>query len=210
MPTCDTNSKPLYDTAKSTFVAAAATYELCTGQNPTAYPPPSESLQPISSQAQSNTKEAAELKVKFEKNKTIYSNMLQTVKVMKAAAEPLTEYRTILNKQLNDKQTINAKLETKISTGANEFNGVAAEFEDLSNTGPFGFANTKLGVGYVFLGMYSLFFIVLGIVLFVRFKNSLGTIPMLVIVILLLIAAGLIEYFLLLYPIINTPNSLLF
>jgi hypothetical protein len=210
MPTCDSNSQALYNTAQSTFVEAAATYGLCTAQNPTTYPSPSKSLQPTSSQAQSNTKDTVELKAKFEGNKVIYSNMVQTVKVMMAAAEPLTEYRTILNKQLNEKQTINTKLETKIATGANEFNGVAVEFEDLSHTGPFGFSNIKRGVGYTFLAMYNLFFLVLGIVLFVRFKNSLGTILMIVIVILLLITAGLIEYFFLLYPIVNAPNALLF
>jgi hypothetical protein len=207
---CNDNSKPIYQTAENSFRQAATAYALCTAQNPSTYTPPSNSLQPTSSQSQSNAMQTAELKTKFEGNKIIYSNMLQTVKVMMAAAEPLTEYRTILNNQLNDKKNINAKLETKIATGANEFNGIAVAFEDLSHTGPFGFSNIKLGVGYAFLAVYNLFFLVLGIVLFVRFKNSLGTIPMIIIVILLLIGAGLIEYFVLVYPIINTPNSLLF
>ena len=99
--------------------------------------------------------------------------------------------QTAENTGLQNSLTTNVEITNALNSGKN-----------LSSTGPFGYSNTRVGVGYAFLGVYNAFFIVLSIVLYVRFKNAIGGIAMGFAVFLLLAGAVAVEVVYVVFPLI--------
>jgi hypothetical protein len=189
-------------TANSTFVKDkdVIAYNLCSSQNSSIYKP-LPIIQSDMPQSQKNTIEVAELHGQHQGNTTTYSSLLQSVKVMMAAAEPLTNYRFLLNQQLLTQTAVNKGLENSLTTNAEVVN-ILNSGTNLSSTGPFGYANTRVGIGYTFLGIYNIFFLVLAISLYVRFKNAIGGIVMGFILFLLLGGAIAVEVVYVVFPLI--------
>jgi len=71
-----------------------------------------------------------------------------------------------------------------------------ASTPDLSNGGPFGTANVQQGVLYGLLSFYSLFFILLSAVIYLKLKNSMPSYVVILGILVLLAGAGVGAYYL--------------
>jgi hypothetical protein len=136
------------------------------------------------------------LNLRFTNAVANYTGMLATTKALIVATEPLKTYKNILQSQLStDTSQVNS-IKQKIASGANQINSVNSQIPDLSNTGPFGSTNNRRGIGIAFLVIYSLFFISLSAVLYLRFKESVQKSLLITGILILLGGAGTGAYFL--------------
>ena len=195
-------AQQLYVTAENTFNKDpnVVGYKICSAQNPTIYQP-LPTLQSSPTQSQLNAQEVAQLYGNYQGNTVLYSSLLQSVKVMMAAAEPLTEYRELLNIQLSVQTQENKGFESQLTTSTNMANNLNSG-NILSNTGPFGFATIRQGIGYSFMGVYNSFFLLLAIAFYIRFKNSLGMIPTILGILIVLAGAVALEMVYLVFPLV--------
>ena len=116
--------------------------------------------------------------------------MLATTKALVVATEPLKTYKDILQSQLTNNMNQVISTKQKIASGASQINSVNSQIPELSNTGPFGTTNNRRGVGIAFLVFYSLFFLSLSAVLYLRFKESVQKSLLIIGILIMLGGAG--------------------
>ena len=167
-----TTAQNNYTAAKITMQNATATYQTCSTQNPSQYSAPDQILQPIPDPVVQRTTIANTLQTQFNDQVALYTSLLSSTKALIAATQPLTDYKSILTNQLNATNQQNQILLQQITTGANTINQVNTQVPELVSNGPFGSTNLQSGITYTFLSFYSLFFISLSAVLYLRFKNT--------------------------------------
>jgi hypothetical protein len=154
-----------------------------------------ETVQPVISPADQRKTIATTLQEKMNDQYAIYTSYIASTKALIAATEPLRSYKAILQAQLDSTTVQNESMKQQIATHANTVNQIATTIPDLSNNGPFGAPNLQLGVGYAFLTFYSLFFILLVTVLYIRFKDSGYRSAVIAGIVILLIGATIGAYF---------------
>jgi hypothetical protein len=136
------------------------------------------------------------LKIRYNYVTANYTGMLATTKALIVATEPLRTYKDLLQRQLTANSNQISSMQQQISSGANQINSVNSKIPDLSNTGPFGSTNDRTGVGIAFLVFYSLFFLSLSAVLYLRFKESVQKTLLIIGILIMLGGAGAGAYFL--------------
>jgi hypothetical protein len=172
------------------FKNATSTYQaVCPTANIT------ERVQPVISPADQRRAIATTLQQKMNDQYAIYTSYIASTKALIAATEPLRSYKAILQGQLDATTIQNESMKQQITTSANTVNQIATVVPDLSNNGPFGAPNLQFGVGYAFLVFYSLFFILLVTVLYLRFRDSGYRSAVIAGIVILLIGATIGAYF---------------
>jgi hypothetical protein len=171
VPPC-TIARNNYTAAKITMANTTSAYETCSKENPSQYPAPDQILQPIPDPVAQRKTIADALQTKFNDQVALYTSLLSSTNALIAATQPLKDYKSILTSQLNANNQQNQILQEQVTTGSNSINQINTQLPDLSNNGPFGATNLQNGVGYSFLTFYSLFFLSLSAVLYLKFKNT--------------------------------------
>jgi len=190
--TCDT-AKNEYISAKIAIANKTKAYQPCAGTDE-AYPAVDETLQPVADPKTQNINTVSPIVQSINDSTTTYTALVTSTKALLAATQPLTDYKTILQNQLNATTQHNQSLQQKITTETNSMNQTMAAIPDLSNAGPFGASNVQQGVGYAFLTFYSFFFILLSVFLYIYFKNSISSSLLITGIVLVIGLAGLIAY----------------
>lgn len=170
----------------------------CTAQNPGKYPI-KYVLQKTGLSDELKAQQAEVLKAlntRFSNAVANYTGMLATTKALVVATEPLKTYKSILQSQLTTNATQVDSMKQKIASGANQINSVNSQIPDLSKNGPFGSTDNRTGVGIGFLVFYSLFFLSLSAVLYLRFKESVQKSLLIMGILIMLGGAGTGAYFL--------------
>jgi len=186
-PSCDSLYGD-YIQKQTGFASASSTLKMCNTSYPDKYPM-NMSLQPVVTPAQQRYNTAQPLQAQFNSQVALYTSLVASTKAFIAAAQPLQTYKSILESQLNGVTTNNKNLKQQIATNTNTVNQVSVAVPQLSNIGPFGAKDLKTGVGYAFLVTYSLFFILVAIVLYIRFSQT-GSKAVLIICLLIMLAAA--------------------
>jgi len=186
-PSCDSLYGD-YIQKQTGFTSASSTLKMCNTSDPTKYPM-NMSLQPVITPAQQRYNTAQPLQAQFNSQLTLYTSLVASTKAFIAAAQPLQTYKSILESQLNGATINNKNLQQQIATNTNTVNQVSVTVPQLSHIGPFGAKDLKTGVGYSFLVTYSLFFILVAVVLYIRFSQT-GSKPVLIICLLIMLAAA--------------------
>ena len=175
-----------------------ALQKTCATQNPGKYP-----AEYILQKAGENdalksqqAKDIQALQTRFSNAVANYTGMLATTKALVVATEPLKTYKDILQSQLTNNMNQVISTKQKIASGASQINSVNSQIPELSNTGPFGTTNNRRGVGIAFLVFYSLFFLSLSAVLYLRFKESVQKSLLIIGILIMLGGAGTAAYFL--------------
>jgi hypothetical protein len=163
-----------YIQKRTAFSAASGTYESCHQSDPKKYPL-DYSLQAVVDPNQARIETANVLRKQFQNQLAHYTSLVSSTKALLAATQPLKEYKTILQKQLNQATEQNKNLKEQIATGANVVNALFETQPQLTNTGPFGTVNDKQGILSSFLFFNSLFYILLSLYIYMRFKNSVSS-----------------------------------
>ena len=187
IPPC-TIAKNNYVAAKITMTNATSAYQTCSATNSSQYPAPDQILQPVPDPVTQRKTIADTLQTQFNDQVALYTSLLTSTKALIAATQPLKDYKSILTNQLNANNKQNQTLEQQITTGSNTINQVNSQIPELSNNGPFGATNLQDGVAYGFLTFYSLFFLSLSAVLYLRFKNTIS--PAILIIGILIMLGG--------------------
>jgi len=162
-----------YIQTQMAFSAASNNYQQCNTSNPSQYPI-TQVLQPVAAIAEQRQDIANLMQYTFQSLVTQYENAYTSAAAITYGVDPLNEYKSILQSQLDDTTALNGTLEQEIASNTNSVNQELAVIPQLTSAGPFGFYNTYDAVGYVFFSFYILFFILLSIVLYVVFKNIYG------------------------------------
>lgn len=136
------------------------------------------------------------LKTRYNYVTANYTQMLATTKALIIATEPLRNYKDLLQRQLTANSNQVSSMQQQISSGANQINSVNSKIPELSNTGPFGSTNNRTGIGIAFLVFYSMFFLSLSVVLYLRFNASVQKALLIIGIMILLVGAGAGAYFL--------------
>ena len=194
VPPC-TIAKNNYVAAKITMTNATSAYQTCSEQNPSQYSAPDKTLQPIPDPVAQRKTIADTLQTRFNDQLALYTSLLTSTKVLIAATQPLKDYKSILTNQLNATNQQNQTLQEQLTTGSNIINQVNSQVPELSNHGPFGATNIQNGVAYTFLTLYSLFFLSLSAVLYLRFKNTISPSLLITGIIIMLGGAATGAYF---------------
>lgn len=168
---CNT-AKNNYIAAKITMTNATDAYQPCSTSNPSEYPTPDQTLQPIPDPVAQRKMIADALQTKFNDQVALYTSLLSSTNALIAATQPLKDYKSILTSQLNTNNKQNQILQEQVTSGSNTINQVNSKVPELVRNGPFGSTNLQKGVTYAFLTLYSLFFISLSAVLYLQFKNT--------------------------------------
>lgn len=187
--TCNT-AQNNYIAGKIAMGNAETAYEKCAGTD-AAYPALDKTLQPVVDPKTTRTKEINPFLQTMAEKSSLYTSLITSTKALIAATQPLTDYKTILQEQLNSTLVQNASMQQQITTNANTTMLTMASTPDLSSGGPFGTSNVQQGVLWGFLSFYSLFFLLLSVIIYLKFKNSLSSALLITGIVILLIAAGL-------------------
>jgi len=173
IPPC-TIAKNNYTAAKITMANTTSEYEKCSKENPSQYSAPDQILQPIPDPQTQRQIVADTLKSQLNEKLASYTALLTSTKALMAATQPLKNYKSILQTQLNATSQQNETLKQTITSGEQTVNASISADPQLSNTGPFGTINSRTGIIIGFLFFNSLFYILLSIVLYLRYKNSIS------------------------------------
>jgi hypothetical protein len=190
---CDTALND-YTVAKINIDNAVSKYETCRNTNSN-LPPVDKTLQPVPNPTSQRITTVQPLLQTINNQTATYTALITSTKALIAATQPLIDYKTILQGQLDATGQQNQTLQQQIVTDANLLNQTMASIPDLSNAGPFGTANVQSGVSYAFLSFYSFFFILLSVLLYWRFKNSFPKSLLITGIVIMLLAAGAGAYF---------------
>jgi hypothetical protein len=193
--TCDT-AQNKYIAEKIAMTNAQIAYARCVGTDP-AYPTSSYNmaLQPVIDPKTDRMRQVLPVVQNISNQASLYASLITSTKALIAATQPLTDYKTILQGQLNATLQQNASMEQQITTDAAITMANLAITPDLSKGGPFGTSNVQQGVLWGFLAFYSLFFILLSVVIYLKFKNSVSSSLLITGIIVMLAAAGVGAYF---------------
>ena len=197
MATTETSCTRLYGKyieTQNDYVTATGNLQFCNrdypNKNPINY-----STQKVLSPSDQKKNTIDPLGQQFNDQVALYTSLVGSTKALIAATQPLKDYKSILQQQLNQTSEQNQSMQQKITTSTNIINQESAAVPDLSNAGPFGTPNLQKGVGYAFLAFYILFFILLSVFLYIQFKNS-GSVALVITgIFLMLVAAGAGAYF---------------
>ena len=184
---CDA-SKVRYDNTIKDASSALLTYASCNSADAVNYPM-EKTVQSVINPIQQRTITLVPIIESINNQNATYTALVTSTKALIAATQPLTDYKTILQGQLN------TSLQQQIASNANTTMASMALIPDLSNGGPFGTSNVQQGIMYSFLTFYSLFFILLSVVIYLKFKNSLPSSMLITGILVLLGAAGVGAYF---------------
>jgi len=208
--TCDT-AQNNYIAGKIAMTNAQTAYGKCIGSDP-AYSSSSYTmaLQPVVNSNTLRMNQVAPILQTINNQSVTYSALITSTKALIAATQPLKDYKSILQNQLNATAQENQSVQQQITTNANTMTQTMASIPDLSNAGPFGTANAQSGVGYAFLSFYSVFFLLLSAVIYIKFKNSVSGSLLITGIVLLLGAAGAGAYCCAVYGLgLQDPQSLI-
>lgn len=192
-PSCDSLYGD-YIQKQTGFTSASSNLKICNTSDPTKYPM-NMSLQPVITPAQQRYNTAQPLQAQFNSQLTLYTSLVASTKAFIAAAQPLQTYKSILESQLNGATTTNQNIQKQIATNTDIVNQVSVAVPQLSHIGPFGAKDLKTGVGYSFLVTYSLFFILVAIVLYIRFSQTGSKAVLIICLLIMLVAAAAGAYF---------------
>ena len=192
-PSCDSLYGD-YIQKQTGFASASSNLKMCNTSDPTKYPM-NMSLQPVITPAQQRYNTAQPLQAQFNSQLTLYTSLVASTKAFIAAAQPLQTYKSILESQLNGATTTNQNIQKQIATNTDIVNQVSVAVPQLSHIGPFGAKDLKTGVGYSFLVTYSLFFILVAIVLYIRFSQTGSKAVLIICLLIMLVAAAAGAYF---------------
>jgi hypothetical protein len=160
-----------YIQTQMAFTAASNNYQQCNTSNPSQYPI-TQVLQPVAAIAEQRQDSANLMQYIFQSLVTQYKNAYTSAAAITYGVDPLNEYKSILQSQLNTTTELNGTLEQEIASSTNSVNQELANIPQLTSSGPFGFYNTYDAIGYMFFLFYILFFILLSIVLYVVLKDT--------------------------------------
>ena len=192
-PTCPA-LEGAYIQQERSFSKTIDAYTPCNTADPNEYPMPY-IIEDVPNPAAQRIEVYTELSNQFNNLSGSYVGTYQIGKALVSAALPMEAYNFILTSQLDILNAENETIKSGIASGTNTINQLNDLVPDLSNTGPFGATNLKSGMAYGFLSAYGVFFISLGAVLYMRYKNSVPTIVLLTGILLLLGGAGAGAYF---------------
>jgi len=206
--TCD-RLQGTYVQAITAASSAVSNYTICNTNDPTIYRMQYTVQQAVDPVIQrSNT--IRPILDSINNQAATYATLITSTKALIAATQPLNNYKTILQGQLDATAQQNKTLQEQITTDANAINQGMASIPDLSNAGPFGTATMQQGVGYGFLSIYSFFFILFSVFLYLRFKKSFSGSLLITGILLLLGGAGAGAYFIAIYGLgLQHPQSLI-
>jgi hypothetical protein len=156
------------------YVQTNAAFKTATSNYQTGCPTANitERVQPVISPEDQRRTIATTLQQKMNDQYAIYTSYIASTKAIIAATEPLRSYKAILQGQLDATTIQNESIKQQITTNSNTVTQIAETIPDLSNSGAFGASNVQWGIGFPFLIFYSLFFILLVTVLYLRFRDS--------------------------------------
>jgi len=190
---CDA-SKVAYDNTIKDASNALLTYASCNSADAINYPM-EKTVQSVINPIQQRTITLVPIIQSINNQNTTYTALVTSTKALIAATQPLTDYKTILQGQLDATLQQNTSLQQQIASNANTTMASMALIPDLSKGGPFGTSNVQQGIMYSFLTFYSLFFILLSVVIYLKFKNSLPSSMLITGILVLLGTAGVGAYF---------------
>jgi len=190
---CDA-SKVLYNNTIKDASNAVSNYASCNSADAVNYPM-DKTVQTAISPSQQRTNTVKPIIDAINNQNTTYTALVTSTKALIAATQPLTNYKTILQAQLAATTIQNASMQKQIASDANSTMLTMAATPDLSNGGPFGTSSVQQGVLWGFLSFYSLFFILLSVIIYLKFKNSIRSSVLITGIVVLLGAAGTGAYF---------------
>lgn len=174
--------------------SAVSNYSSCNTNDPNAYRM-EYTVQSVISPSQQRINTISPIINSIGDKANTYTALVTSTKALIAATQPLTDYKSILQGQLDATLQQNASMQQQITTDANSTRISMAITPDLSNGGPFGTSSVQQGIMYSFLAFYSLFFVLLSLIIYLKFKNSLSSSMLITGIVVLLVAAGIGAYF---------------
>ena len=184
-----------YIQTQMAFTAASNNYQQCNTSNPSQYPI-TQSLQPVVPPEQQRAAIAKELNTQWGDIVQSYQNLFAGTQALVLAAQPIHDYRALLQAQLNTTIAENTAMAQQIASDTNTVQQELATIPDLTNLGPFGTATESSGLLFIFIPICILFSILVSIVLYISLKDTWSTSLLLTIIGILLVGTGVGLFFL--------------